>query len=102
MPSSEILAMGEIVMDTANDRVTVLNKEVKLTKTEYALLKILLSNQRQILSVRTLTYKISLVTPDCSEASLKQHIVNLRRKLKAVGGKNYIESVSGLGLKLIV
>ena len=44
--------------------------------------------------------RISEDTPDCTESSLKVHISNLRKKLKAVSGKDYIEAVWGIGFKL--
>ena len=44
--------------------------------------------------------RISEDTPDCVESSLKVHVSNLRRKLKEVNGKDYIEAVWGIGFKL--
>ena len=44
--------------------------------------------------------RISEDTPDCMESSLKVHISNLRRKLRETGGKDYIESVWGIGFKM--
>ena len=43
---------------------------------------------------------ISEDTPDCTESSLKTHISNLRKKLRAVNGKEYIEAVWGIGFKM--
>ena len=39
-------------------------------------------------------------TPDGAESSLKTHVSNLRRKLRAVSGRNYIETVWGIGFRL--
>ena len=39
-------------------------------------------------------------TPDCMESSLKVHVSNLRKKLRAACGRDYIESVWGIGFKL--
>ena len=44
--------------------------------------------------------RISLDTQDCTESSLKQHVSNLRRKLRDVGGEDTIESVWGIGFRL--
>ena len=54
----------------------------------------------QIITKSLMLDKISLDTPDCTESSLKQHISNLRRKLRDAGGKEYIEAVWGIGFKL--
>ncbi|MBR4780380.1 MAG: winged helix-turn-helix transcriptional regulator, partial [Lachnospiraceae bacterium] len=42
---------------------------------------------------------ISMDTPDCTDRSLKQHISNIRHKLQAVSGKDYIEAIYGIGFK---
>ena len=44
--------------------------------------------------------RISLDTPDCTDASLKQHVSNLRRKLREAGGREYVEAVWGIGSRL--
>ena len=48
----------------------------------------------------TILDRISMDTPDCTERSLKQHISNIRKKLETAGGKDYIESVYGIGFKM--
>ena len=44
--------------------------------------------------------RIQQETPDCVESSLKVHVSNLRKKLREVGQKDYIEAVWGIGFKL--
>ena len=73
---------------------------MKLTRTEFAILKLLMSNPQQVFSKNALLDRISLDTPDCTERSLKQHISNLRKKLKDVSGVDYVETVWGIGFKL--
>ena len=73
---------------------------VKLTRTEYAILKLLMENPKQVIAKSVLLDRISLDTPDCTERSLKQHISNLRKKMQDVSGIDYIETVWGIGFKL--
>ncbi len=73
---------------------------VTLTKTEFAILKLLLLNAGRALSKSVILDRISQDTPDCTDSSLKQHVSNLRRKLREAGGREYIESVWGIGFKL--
>lgn len=94
------LRAGDLTLDTATLSLTVQGKPVKLTRTEYAILKLLMENQRQVLTKSVLLDRISLDTPDCTNRSLKQHISNLRRKLQDAGGVDYIETVWGIGFKL--
>ena len=94
------LTYREIKLFTDLHTVTVTDKEIKLTRTEYAILKLLMQNPEQVVAKLTILDNISYDTPDCTEDSLKIHIHNLRKKLKAASGKDYISSVWGIGFML--
>lgn len=98
--SSDILSYDTIRLNTETRAVTVSDTPVRLTQTEYAILKLLMANPSQIITKSVMLDRISEDTPDCTESSLKVHISNLRKKLKAVNGKDYIEAVWGIGFKL--
>lgn len=98
--NSEILEFDDIILDKTKYTVTVNNIDVKLTKTEFAILKLLMENAKQVMTKSIILDKISADTPDCVESSLKVHISNLRKKLKEAGNKNYIEAVWGIGFKM--
>lgn len=94
------LEFGDIVMKTSAREVTVEGRPVRLTKTEYAILKLLMRNPAQVITKSALLERISQDTPDCMESSLKVHISNLRRKLREKSGRDYIEAVWGIGFKM--
>lgn len=94
------LFFEDIVMTLGEHTVTVGEQPVRLTKTEYAILKILMQNPLQVVTKSRLLDRISEDTPDCMENSLKVHISNLRRKLREASGRDYIEAVWGIGFKL--
>lgn len=98
--SPPALQYHELTLNTESHTVTAYNKEVKLTRTEYAILKLLIQNPEQVVAKLTIIEKISADTPDCTEDSLKIHIHNLRRKLRTVSGRDYIEAVWGIGFML--
>ena len=85
------------------DRLTAIinDTEIRLTRTECAILKLLMLNAGSPIGKTTILEKISYDTPDCTERSLKQHISNIRHKLSEASGKDYIESVYGIGFRLI-
>lgn len=97
---ADILSFDGIELRTDMREVRVNDTPVHLTRTEYALLKLLLLNQPQILSKSTLLDRISEDTPDCTESSLKTHISHLRAKLYKAGRKDYIETVWGIGFRM--
>ena len=61
---------------------------VQLTRTEYAILKLLMQNPGQVLAKSVLLERIGADTPDCTESSLKTHISNLRGKLRSASGRS--------------
>ena len=97
-----ILSTGDFRLDMSSNEVTVRGISVHLTRTEYAILKLLMQNPTQVIAKTVMLDSISQDTPDCTESSLKVHISNLRQKLREVGGKDYIEAVWGIGFKLTV
>ncbi|MCI8772420.1 MAG: response regulator transcription factor [Lachnospiraceae bacterium] len=94
------LHVDDIVLDMAARSVVVNDRAVKVTRTEYAILRLLMRNPDQVIPKSMILEKISGDTPDCVESSLKVHISNLRKKLREAGGKDYIESVWGIGFKM--
>ncbi len=95
-----VLRYDKIVLNTDSHTVMVDETEVKLTRTEYAILKCLMQNSTQAVSKSKLLDLICLDTPDCTESSLKIHVSNLRKKLRDADGKDYIEAVWGIGFRL--
>ncbi len=75
---------------------------VKTTRTEFAILKLLMHNPQQVVTRSVILERISMDTPDCTDNSLNVHISNLRKKLREAGGRDYIEAVWGIGFKLAV
>lgn len=98
--NSSVLVYDGILLDTKSHRVTVEASDIRLTKTEFAILKLLMQNPNQVITKSVMLDRISMDTPDCMESSLKVHISNLRKKLRDVNGKDYIEAVWGIGFKL--
>lgn len=98
--SSEKLMYREITVNMVTHEAWVGEHEVKLTKTEFAILKILLEHPKQVITKTVLLDRVSEETPDCMESSLRVHISNLRKKLREISGKDYIEAVWEIGFKM--
>jgi len=94
------LHFQEITLYADTHTIDVNGTNVKLTRTEYAILKLLMQNAGQVIAKLTILERISADTPDCTEDSLKIHIHNLRKKLKVVTGREYITAVWGIGFML--
>ena len=98
--TSSLLAFNGIRLDTSSRTAEVDGQPIRLTKTEYAILKLLMQNPSQVITKSVMLDRISEDTPDCVESSLKVHVSNLRKKLKDINGKDYIEAVWGIGFKM--
>lgn len=94
------LCFHDLKLNRDTHEAAIGNTEVKLTRTEFAILKLLMENPAQVITKTSLLDRISQDTPDCTESSLKMHISNLRKKLRSAGNKDYIEAVWGIGFKM--
>lgn len=94
------LEYKEIKLNQENHTLYIKDQQIYLTKTEFAILKQLLLNPKQVITKSKLLNLISRDTLDCDENSLKVHISNIRKKIKKVTNDEYIESVWGIGFKM--
>lgn len=94
------LTFGPLRLEPDARSVSVEGTEVRLTRTEYAILKLLMANPAQVVTKSALLNRIAEDTPDCTESSLKTHVSNLRKKLRDAGAGDCIESVWGIGFKM--
>ena len=101
-PLSAVYTCGSLTLDTASRSVSVMGTPVMLTRTGFAILKLLMQNPGQVLAKSVLLDRLSMDTPDCTESSLKTHVSHLRSKLREVSGQDHIEAVWGIGFRLRV
>ena len=94
------LKYKDMTLNKDSHTIFVKEERIYLTKTEYAILKQLLLNPKQVVAKTKLLDLISEDTLDCDENSLKVHISNIRKKLREVTNEEYIESVWGIGFKM--
>ncbi len=96
-----LLSAGNVTLDVSARTVEVAGEPVRLTRTEYAILKVLLMHGGEVVSRYRILDDIFTDTPDCTEDSLKTHMSNLRRKLARAGADCSIEAVWGIGFRIL-
>jgi DNA-binding response OmpR family regulator len=101
---NKIIIINEITIDVVGKSVAVANKKVDLTRKEYDLLLYLVANKNRVISKNALAEYLS---GDHAEVYdnfdfIYAHIKNLKKKLQAAGGFDYIRSIYGIGYKLDV
>jgi DNA-binding response OmpR family regulator len=91
---------GNLFIDFDGFEVRIGGVEVKLTVTEFEILRCLVNNPRRVISHAQLSHLISGDSGPDSRNALKVHIQHLRNKLGDTAGKpHYILSERGLGYR---
>lgn len=90
-----------LVLDKEGFRVIVEGRELaKITKQEFAILELLLKHPKKVFSKEEI-FEYAWDEPYMGETkTLDVHISNIRKKLKEVSEKEYIETVWGIGYRL--
>ena len=96
---SGVISCNGLTLHTDVREASFGENTVRLTKTECAILKLLMNNPGQVIAKSVILDRISLDTPDCVESSLKVHVSNLRKKLREITDRDCIEAVWGIGFK---
>ena len=95
-----VLCYENISLHLDTHTVSSGDASVRLTRTEYAIMRLLMQNPSQVLTKSLLLERISEDTPDCTDNSLKMHVSNLRKKLRELDDRDHIEAVWGIGFHL--
>ena len=94
---------GHLAIDFASHTVTVKGEEVKLTATEYALLKILAQHAGKVVTHKQLLRDVW--GPNAEEQSqyLRVYMTHLRKKIEIPGaGEKLLRTESGIGYRLVL
>ncbi|MFD7506457.1 response regulator transcription factor [Streptomyces sp. NPDC059850] len=94
------LAFDDMTLDTLTRQVTRSGRQLDLTKTEFALLKLFLSRPRQVLSRAAILRDIWGFDFEPSSNTLDVYVMYLRRKTEAGGEPRVVHTVRGVGYVL--
>jgi two-component system alkaline phosphatase synthesis response regulator PhoP/two-component system response regulator RpaA len=96
--SNHILQVRDLKLDTNAYCAYVEETPVSLTTTEYRLLRHLMENSNQTLTLGDLLQSVWDYPPDAGDPDLvRAHVRNLRRKLEKKSTQQYIRTVYGVG-----
>ncbi|MEA5603482.1 response regulator transcription factor [Nostoc sp. UHCC 0252] len=95
------LGWGSLRLNSSTYEVTYADQSLHLTPKEFALLELMVSSGRRVLSRAGIIERIWSLDDPPSEETVKSHIKGLRYKLKDAGAPDdFIETVHGLGYRL--
>lgn len=96
-----LLTFRDIRLDTGSKRVYVKGNEITCTAMEYAILELMLKNPKRIFSKRRLYESVSGDAYLGDDNTMNVHISNLRKKIAKFTSEEYIETVYGMGYRLV-
>jgi len=98
---SNDIIFNEIKINTNSLDVSVHNKKIKLTKKEYELLLYMVINKNRVLTKQSISDHIwgDFIERNASHDYIYSHLKNLRRKIMEKEGKDYIQTIYGIGYK---
>ena len=98
---SQKLEFNGLVIDTANNTVSLEGEELTLTAKEYAILELLMKHPQKVFSKSNLFESIWGEEYLSEDNTLNVHVSNLRNKLKKISPeKDFIDTVWGIGFRL--
>jgi two-component system phosphate regulon response regulator PhoB len=96
--SSDIIAVGELVLDAATHRISFKNQDLKLGPTEFKLLHYFMKHVERVHSRSSLLDKVWGDHVFIEERTVDVHVKRLREALGAAG--SMVETVRGSGYRL--
>lgn len=95
------LRCGDLFLEPATMKVTLKETEIKLTKSEFTILKTLMEHPKQVFTKEMLYEKVWNEAFEGTENTINVHISNLRKKLASFDdSRTYIKTVWGMGFKI--
>ena len=100
LQKDNVLAVGDLSIDTAGKSVSVNNVPVNVAPKEYAILEYLAIHLGKTISAEELIEHVWNSDADLFSLSVKVHISNIRKKLLCACGREVIVTVRGRGYRI--
>ncbi len=94
---SDVLVLGDLTVDVARRHVTRDEAEIDLTKTEFALLQVLLEANGTVVERGDLMSEVWGFSSPTLDSNLDTYISYVRRKTEAGGRSRLVHTVRGVG-----
>lgn len=95
--TNEVLEFDDLTMDLSSREVTRAGQQIELTRTEFALLELLLRNARRVMTRSIILEEVWGYDFPTSGNALEVYVGYLRKKTESFGGSRLIHTVRGVG-----
>jgi DNA-binding response OmpR family regulator len=97
---SDVITIGDLSLDTMQQRVTKAGKSIYLTRKEFMLLEYLMRNQGIVLSRGMIMEHVWDMSSDPFSNTIESHILSLRKKIGDTSPHRLIQTVPSRGYKI--
>jgi DNA-binding response OmpR family regulator len=98
--NTDVIAINELTINKNTHEAFVAGNLLKLTRSEFAILSLLMSKPNHVFSRSAIVESIWDCEAVGDEETVKVHISNLRNKIREFSETKYIETVWGIGFKI--
>ncbi len=98
---NSIITINEIAINTDSKSISVCGKEIPFTKKEYDLILYFIINRNRVLTKMAIAEHLWDDNIDMASNFdfIYTHLNNIRKKIEKAGGKDYIQTIYGMGYK---
>jgi DNA-binding response OmpR family regulator len=97
---STVLTVADLTLDPITHRVARAQRQLDLTRTEYAILALLMHHAGDVISRTRLAERVWQAEVETLDNVIDVHVSNLRRKLEVGGAEPLIQTVRGRGYRI--
>jgi DNA-binding response OmpR family regulator len=97
---TSVMAVGDLTIDMATNRVSRGQEEIELTKKEFQILAYLASSKGRIVTKEELENHVWDENASLWSDTLRTHLKNLRRKIDRKASKQLIKTIRGVGYEI--
>lgn len=95
----EIMSSHGLIVNLSERTVFYVNKEIPFSKREFDVIEFLLGNANQVFTKERIYETVWGYDAEGDSTVIKEYIRKIRAKLDAASGRDYIETVWGMGYK---
>ena len=97
--AAKLLSTHELLIDLSARTVEYQGKEIPLSRREFEIIECLVTNSGQVFDRERLYESVWGLEADGDSGVIREHIRKIRQKLKELTGKDFIETVWGVGYR---
>lgn len=95
----DVMGCQGLIVNLSNRKVSWNDKEIALSKREFDIVEFLMSNPNQVFDRERIYEVVWGCEAEGNSTVVKEHIRKIRTKLQAAAGRDYIETVWGMGYR---